>query len=174
MRYAINFDKTINQLVPYYIGGRKLILYLQALMKPLQILNNAFVEYAKETRIEASMTSQIIMFEWFLNRKLSKYFLNGGSISVKNGERLGTPIYNENADISQSDNMLLYKEEESERNLALYHSDENTDTNSFSFVVSSPAINPAYISEENYLAMLTHYINRYKLSGKSYKIKINS
>lgn len=34
MRYVIDFAKTINRLVPYYIGGRKLILYLQALMKP--------------------------------------------------------------------------------------------------------------------------------------------
>ena len=74
MRYAINFDKTINRLVPYYIGGRRLILYLQALMKPLQEANDAFVEYAKETRIEASMTSQKFKFEWFLNRKFSKYF----------------------------------------------------------------------------------------------------
>ena len=43
MRYAINLDKTVNQLVPYYLGGRKLILYLQALMKPLQTINDAFV-----------------------------------------------------------------------------------------------------------------------------------
>lgn len=89
MRYKINFDKTINQLVPYYIGGRKLILYLQALMKPIQELSNAFSEYAKEQRIETAMTSQIFYFEWFLNRKFSKYFLNGGQITIKNGERLG-------------------------------------------------------------------------------------
>ena len=58
MRYRINFDKTINQLVPYYLGGRRLILYLQALIRPLQQANESFVEYAKETRIEAAMTSQ--------------------------------------------------------------------------------------------------------------------
>lgn len=63
MRYFINFDKTINQLVPYYIGGRKLILYLQALMFPLRRVNDGFVEYAKETRIEAAMTSQIFKFD---------------------------------------------------------------------------------------------------------------
>ena len=78
MRYYINFDKTINQLVPYYIGGRKLILYLQALMSPLRRLNDDFVSYAKETRIEAAMTSQIFKFEWFLNHKFSKYFAHGG------------------------------------------------------------------------------------------------
>lgn len=174
MRYVINFSKTINQLVPYYIGGRKLILYLQALMKPLQVLNDSFVDYAKETRIEAAMTSQIFIFEWYLNRKFSKYFLDGGNIVITNGEQLGTPIYNENADISQSDNMLLYKESEEIDTVSLYYSDERTDTNSFSFIVASPAINTALISEEQYIAMLSYYIDRYKLAGKTYKIKINS
>lgn len=174
MRYTINFDKTINQLVPYYIGGRKLILYLQALMKPLQTLNAAFSEYAKEQRIEAAMTSQIFYFEWFLNHKFSKYFLNGGQITIKNGERLGVSIQWENADVDASEDLLLYKEEEGIKNVALYHSNEQTDGSSHSFVVSSPAINTQLISIENYKAMLSHYIDKYRLSGKTYVIKINS
>ena len=174
MRYTINFDKTINQLVPYYIGGRKLILYLQALMKPLQTLNAAFSEYAKEQRIETAMTSQIFYFEWFLNRKFSKYFLNGGQITIKNGERLGVPIQWENADVDASEDLLLYKEEEGIKNVALHHSNEQTDGSSHSFVVSSPAINTQLISIENYKAMLSHYIDKYRLSGKTYVIKINS
>ena len=93
MRYYINFDKTVNQLVPYYIGGRKLILYLQALLHPLRKLNDDFIAYAKETRIEAAMTSQIFKFEWYLNRKFKQYFIHGGKITIKNSEVLGTPIY---------------------------------------------------------------------------------
>lgn len=91
MRYYINFDKTVNQLVPYYIGGRKLILYLQALLHPLRKLNDDFIAYAKETRIEAAMTSQIFKFEWYLNRKFKQYFIHGGKITIKNSEVLGTP-----------------------------------------------------------------------------------
>ncbi len=174
MRYKINFDKTINQLVPYYIGGRKLILYLQALIKPLQELSNAFSEYAKEQRIETAMTSQIFYFEWFLNRKFSKYFLNGGQITIKNGERLGAPIQWENADVDKLEDMLLYKEEEGVKNVALYHANEQTDGTTHSFVVISPAINTKLISKENYTAMLSHYIDKYRLSGKTYIIKFNS
>ena len=116
------------------------------------------------------------MFEWFLNRKFQQYFLDGGQITIKNGERLGSPIYYENADIAKSDNLLLYKEEENkgEDNVALYHSNENTDQNSFSFVVSSPSINTKYISQNEYEAMLSYWIDRYRLSGKTYKIKFNS
>ena len=93
MRYYINFDKTINQLTPAYIGGRKLILFMKSLAHPLRALNDAFVEWAKETRIEASMTSQIFKFEWYLNRKFSKYFVNQSNrIAITNVVPTGVPI----------------------------------------------------------------------------------
>lgn len=176
MRYYINFDKTINQLVPYYLGGRKLILYLQALIKPIQRVNELFVEYAKETRIEAAMTSQIFKFEWYLNRKFSKYFLNGGRIVIKNSEQPGTPIWHESANITQSDNMLVHREEEKTepRQLVLYRSDEQTDESSVSFYVTTPQIDTRLISELKYKAMLKNVIDRYRLANKTYIIKYES
>lgn len=176
MRYVIDFDKTINQLVPYYIGGRKLILYLQALMSPLQRLNNYFVEYAKETRIEAAMTSQIFKFEWYLNHKFKKYFANGGRISIKNSEGLGTPIYKESANIDVRQNMLVYDDEETDiaRQLVLYRSDEQTDESTVSFVVTTPQIDKKLISEQKYIAMLKYVIDKYRIANKTYIIKYES
>lgn len=100
MRYTINFDKTVNQLTPHYIGGRKLILLMQALVFPLRSLNADFSNYAREKRIEAAMTSQILPFTWYLNRKFKKFFLNkNAKITITNISTLGVPIYNESADI---------------------------------------------------------------------------
>lgn len=176
MRYFINFDKTINQLVPYYLGGRKLILYLQALMSPLRKLNDGFVEYAKETRIEASMTSQIFKFEWYLNRKFGKYFLNGGVISIENSEGLGVPIYNESANIDTNLNVLIYRGEEPDikKQLVLYRSDEKTQESSVSFVVTTPQIDTRLISEQKYIAMLKYVIDKYRIANKTYIIKYES
>lgn len=176
MRYFINFDKTINQLVPYYIGGRKLILYLQALMSPLRRLNDDFVTYAKETRIEAAMTSQIFKFEWYLNRKFRKYFANGGRISIKNSESLGAPIYKESANIDVRQNMLVYYDNETDitRQLVLYRSDEQTEESSVSFIVTTPQIDTKLISEQKYVAMLKYVIDRYRLANKTYIIKYES
>lgn len=176
MRYFINFDKTINQLVPYYIGGRKLILYLQALMSPLRRLNDDFVTYAKETRIEAAMTSQIFKFEWYLNRKFRKYFANGGRISIKNSESLGAPIYKESANIDVSQNMLVYYDNETDitRQLVLYRSDEQTEESRVSFIVTTPQIDTKLISEQKYVAMLKYVIDRYRLANKTYIIKYES
>lgn len=173
MRYVINFDKTINQLTPHYIGGRKLILLMQALVLPLQVLNDDFSEYAKEQRIEASMTSQILPFTWFLNRKFKKYFLQkSGSIMITNVASLGVPIHNENADIPQTDNLSLYTEKEG-KGKAFYYQNERTDQNTYSFIVHTPAIDTSLISKEQYVSMLTYWIERYRLAGKTYKIKFD-
>lgn len=169
MRYWINFSKTINQLVPYYIGGRKLILYIQAILHPLQLINDEFSEYAKETRIEASMTSQKFKFEWYLNRKFSKYFINQGErIVITNGVHLGVPIYYGNADIPLSEHMVLYKESEGLKSDAFYYEDEETEESVVSFIVSSPHINTELISQEKYEAMVKYYIDRYRIAGKTY------
>lgn len=176
MRYYINFDKTVNQLVPYYIGGRKLILYLQALLHPLRKLNDDFISYAKETRIEAAMTSQIFKFEWYLNRKFKQYFVNGGKIIIKNSEVLGTPIYKESANISDSENVLVFQESETNnsKQLILYRSDEQTDGSSVSFVVTTPRIDIRLIPEQKYIAMLKYVIDKYRLANKTYIIKYES
>ncbi len=176
MRYYINFDKTINQFVPHYIGGRKLILLLQAFMHPLRAVNDSFVEWAKETRIEASMTSQIFKFEWFLNRKFKKYFLDGTArISIQNGVKLGVPIYAQSADIATSDNMLLYHASEGARlSEQLFYEDERTDESSVSFTVCSPLIDETLITREAYTAKLSYYIDKYRLANKTYNIKFNA
>ncbi len=175
MRYAVNFDKLVNRFVPYYIGGRKLILYLQAILKPIQFLNDEFVDYAKETRIEASMTSQIFKFEWFLNRHFSKYFAKGGKIIIKNSEHLGAPIYYGNASVPLSDHMVMrYVSEGAENTVKLHYQDEKTDENTVSFVVTSPAIDTSKITKAQYEAMLRHYIDKYRISGKTYIIKYTS
>jgi len=174
MRYRINFDKTVNQLVPHYIGGRKLILYLQALVSPLQALNDAFVEWAKETRIEASMTSQIFKFEWFLNRKFKKYFANpNGRITISNGSSLGVPLY------WQSENMprtAFYHQNGDEQqaiedNPAFYYSDERLTGSGFSFVVHSPRPDTALITQSAYDSQLRYWIDRYRLASKTYNIQ---
>lgn len=175
MRYYINFDKTVNQLVPHYIGGRKLILFIQAMLSPLRSVNDTFTEWAKETRIEAAMTSQVFPFEWFLNRKLSKYFLNSSErISIVNSVNTGVPIYHQDANIDKTEHMVLYQEQEPYINKPLYYVNERTDNNDVSFIVCSPQIDESMITREAYEAMLSYYIDKYRLAGKTYKIKFSA
>lgn len=185
MRYAINFDRVINQLVPYYLGGRRLILYLQSCIKPLQSINDNFVDWAKETKIEAAMTSQIFKLEWFLNRKFQKYFADTSQrITIKNGEKIGTPIYNQSAsDVLDSDQLILYQEQENNSGdtALLFHNNELSEGASYSFLVCCPELwkneNSGLlrdgITEKEFIAMLSHYVDKYRISGKTYKIIFN-
>lgn len=177
MRYYINFDKTVNQLVPHYLGGRKLILFLQAILHPLRSINDMFVAWVKETKIEASVTSQVFPFEWFLNRKFSKYFLNSGErIVIATSHNTGVPIHYQNASLNEIErHMVMYHESEGARlNDPLYYMHERTGTNDVSFVVFTPQINESLITREAYVAMLSYYIDKYRLVNKTYNIKFSA
>lgn len=173
MKYSINYDKTVNQLVPHYMGGRKLILYLQAILHPLQELNDAFCEWAFEQRIEASMTSQIFKFEWFLNRKFKRYFANPqGLISIQNNLNAGVPLYKESEDI---DTTPFYKESEgSDANPAYYRQNEQSSSTTFSFIVHAPEPDTTKITQDSYNSQLCYWINKYKLASKTFTIKYHS
>lgn len=173
--YKITFAKSINRLVPHYIGGRKLILFLQSVLMPLQALNDTFSAWGKQTRIEACMTSQPILFIPFLNNMFSKYFANSeDSFSIENFVAAGTPVFPE-ANVKDED-AIIYAEKDDvgDDNLIVYY--EGTSANrstACSFAVYSPAINTSLISKEEYLILLNVQIRKYKLASKTYEIIMN-
>lgn len=173
MRYSINYNKTVNQLVPHYMGGRKLILYLQALLYPLQVLNDEFVEWAKEKRIEASMTSQVFKLEWFLNRKFKKYFADPSSvIAIQNNISTGVPLYRQSEDIESTP--FYQQSENSESNPALYGEHEQSSSITSSFIVHTPQPDTTKITQTAYDSQLRYWIDKYKLASKTYLIQYNS
>jgi len=177
MRYSINFNKTVNQLVPYYLGGRKLILFLQSIVHPLQAVNTAFQTWAFEKRLEASMTSQIIKFEWFLNYKFSKYFANSAErISIMREIQVGAPFHYEGSQASGITHRITRQESETgvQDNLILYRQEENATLNNQSFIVATPAIDTTKISRTDYLALLKYQVDKYKLATKTYTIRFNN
>lgn len=173
MRYALNIDKVVNQLVPHYLGGRRLILYLQSVLHPLQTLADSFSAWAKEKRIEASMTSQVFKFEWFLNRKFSVYFANSSDrIKITNSTTRGLALYYQSANVALSENPVLVTEDKhTVSDPVLYRMSESHDDSDYSFLVYSPRIDKSKINETDYISQLQYWIDRYRLAGKTYKIK---
>ena len=172
--YQINTDRLVNQLLPHYLGGRKLVLFLQALLTPLQTLGSKWAQWANEKRMEAAMTSQIILFENFLNVKFSKYLLNPkDKILISDGELPGTPLYWESLNSSISYLTLYAVSEKSSNNPKLYWRDEKLVSTDVSFIVVCPAINTQIISKDELTAMISYYVNRYKIAGKKYTVTYN-
>ncbi len=176
MRYRLPTDRLINQLVPYYLCGRNYILMLQSLVYPLSKLNDKFVEFATLRHIEARMTSQVIYFEWYLNYKFSRYFTDPNErIFLSESEPLGVDIYHEEATSSRpftvwQENEQITTSNPLEEPREFYSVAEERTINDVSFIVNVPTL---LIEERELVYMLTYEVNRYKVAGKTYKIKIS-
>ena len=176
MRYVVNTDYLANRLIPYLYGGRKIVLFVQSLLKPLNTLNLSFVSFAKEKHIEARMTSQVMYFEWFLNRRLSKYFINQNDrIFIIDNSSLGVPIFHENA-LNGIPFTIWFNGEaitavvDSEKPKALYTKTEEYLLSNASFIVAAPDVT---ISQKEFVYMLSNLVNKYRIAGKTFLIKIN-
>lgn len=176
MRYHIDFGKVINRLTPHYLGGRQFLAFMTAIIKPLQDTNEAFVAWAKECKIEASMTSQVLYFEWYLNRKFRSYFVDPtASITIINSAKTtGTPIFNQGSEMEGREDFKVFGEGEPQADLTskLYHEHENVEYLSHSFTIVSPQIKdgdtPA--SKDVYEGLIRYIVDKYKLAGKTYEI----
>lgn len=184
MRYKVNFDRCVNQLVPHYMAGRKLILFLQSCLKPLQYVADAFNEYAKETRIEAAMTSQVGRFEWFLNHKFGKYLKdNGSKITVTEARHLGTIFHNETTQDPSAIHPVLYGKTEIVDGVStalMYWENEQPEESKYDFNVNVPelAVNSNNLFEDGtslelFNKLLNYWINRYRIATKTFIINYN-
>lgn len=176
-RYSINFDRLINMLVPYYLRNRKYVLFLQSLVSPLQKKNEDFIDFTQEKKIEASMTSQVILFTWYLNRKYSKYFVDPtDSIVIESAIDIGVPVFRQN-DPNQTPYTVWYIDDNwdpvkgtDEEPPVFYYRQENITINKTSFSVSVPAIN---IPQEDFVPMVSNTVRMYRIAGKTFQIKIS-
>lgn len=176
IRYHIDFDRMANMLTPSYIRKKLYVLLFQSMLSPLQSLNERFVRYTEEHRIEASMTSQVILFEWYLNRKFSQYFVDPlDRITLDDPIDVVVPVYRK-ADPNLKPCTIWnvggdwsgVKGTEEEPKVFFYKA-ENKTINETSFTVSVPAIK---IKQEDFVPMLSAVVNRYKIAGKTFRIKI--
>lgn len=175
-RYKLPIDKLVNRLVPYYLNGRRYILLLQSLAYPLQTLNGRFMAFAKEKHIEARMTSQVICFEWYLNYKFGRYLVDvSDRIFLSESVSLGVDLYHENAVHGrpftvwkEGEAVLTGRPEEMPREF--YYIAEERAINKVSFMVNVP---PITIPTQEFVYLLSHVVNTYKVAGKTYLIKID-
>ena len=68
--YSINIEKQINRLLPYYLRGRKMMLFLHAISSPLQFFNTGdseFNKWAHRRLLDLSMNAQKMRLVWYLN-----------------------------------------------------------------------------------------------------------
>lgn len=176
MRYKLYADKLINMLTSIHIGGRKHILWMQSMVHPLQVANDNLQQYFEDKIIESKITSQVMYFEWYLNKKLSKYFLDSNDkIVIKHFTDYGVPIYKENENEANNSPLVVFGEmehipsglPEKEHPKPLYLKDEAFLAAGTSFDIAIPSLN---VENNELEPQLRYIIDRYKIAGKTYKI----
>lgn len=178
MRYRLPIDKLVNRLVPHYLPGRRFILWVQSLVWPLQTLSDRFCDWAREKRIEAAMTSQVIYFEWFLNRRFGRYFADPAQrITITEGASAGAELYFEDAHYGRPFTVWYQgepsPEETGEEELPrrMYLEAEERAVLRASFTVCVPEVT---LPASEFVHMLTHVIERYRLAGRTYLVRIEN
>lgn len=177
MRYKLDTDKQVNRLVPHLWGSRSFVLHLQSLLYPLQTLNDRFSSFAREKRIDAAMTSQVMYFEWYLNRRFSQYFTDAASkIHISESEMHGIELFHENDPYGRPfslwyENEKVETDVEDEMPREIYYQAEEKDVSKASFYVCVPAVG---IPQREFVNMLSEAVNTYKVAGRTYLIKIDN
>ena len=174
MRYRLPIDRLVNRLVPHYLPGRRFILWVQSLVWPLQTLNDRFCVWAHERRIEAAMTSQVFSFEWFLNHRGGSYFADAAQrITISEGAAVGVDLYFEDARYGRPFTVWFAGEQvadtEEEAPRRMYLEAEERAVLRASFTVCVPAVT---LPASEFVHMLTHTVERYRLAGKTYLVRI--
>lgn len=176
-KYKIDLPATIGKVLPFYMRGKKLSLLLEAILNPLGMLHDAWVKWADERIIDASITSQPLAIEWYLKHKLYDHFINkGDEFVVKNG--------------IDSPTSILFTEQESfksdEYSQHIYCMDENMEVltmtvmtraesvdDNINFAIIAPEIKETSMyDEEDYKHEITRIVNKYNTSFKTYQIII--
>lgn len=72
----IDNSKLIGRLLPFWARGKKISLFLQAILSPIIYVHTKFQKWALEVYIESHITAQKPSLEWYLKYKLKSHFVD--------------------------------------------------------------------------------------------------
>lgn len=174
--YNLFLDKLINDLTPSFLRGRSHLLWIQSTLFPLQNINDEFRGYTDDKIIEANMSSAVLHFEWYLNRKFGAYMANENEkIKLSHYEDSGTLFFND-GDVGELPNVAWDISDDwssapvAEQPQPLYSMLELIAMLPASFKVTVPVLN-SLLDVTKFNIIMKAEIEKYRLAGKTYIIE---
>lgn len=176
-KYKVDLSATIGKVLPFYMRGRKVSLFLEAILKPIEMLHEAWVRWSEERIIDTSMTSQPLAIAWYLKHKLYDHLINkSDEFLVKNGIDSPTSILFTESESFKSDEYSQH----------VYCMDENMEVltmtvmtkvevidDNINFAIIAPEVKETSMyDEDDYKHEITRLVNNYNTSFKTYQIII--
>lgn len=177
--YNISNAKTICRTLPFFVRGRKMILFLEAAASPLISLHKTFLKWVMKMIIKTKITSQIGVLIWYLNYLFKERFLNE-SDSFDIDDEVGIDWltgfnYREIAMYGIVGVRIFSTEEnefESEYSISKPTKDINKRLDRVPIIVHAPKLNGEY-TEADYVRDILEVIDEYKTSFREWKVVIN-
>jgi len=177
--YKISNSKIISRLLPFYMRGRKMYLFLEAVASPLINLHKSFLEWAYDMILRTKITSQTDVLIWYLNYKFNSHFYSANdSFAIDQEieiENLMAFNYREIAFFKMVGVKIFDNDEvEDEHDISKPTRDFSKRNQTNVITIHAPKLKvDASYSEEQYAAEIMAIIDYYKTSFRKYVIEIN-
>jgi hypothetical protein len=174
-KYQIDNARAICRLLPFWIRGRKTILFLEAVAHPLKSVHDTFKEWAYERLIDAAITSQQLSLVWYLNHRLRKYFTNPNDSFRITSDAFaeGEVIYNFSENYLSGNHYAYDLEEEIQQateNMTLKNFDEGVEYNADIVIIAPNITETSDYSENNYKNEIRRYVDAYITVPDKYEV----
>lgn len=185
-QFKIDINKAICRLLPFYLRGRRIILFLEGIAKPLDNFNNgenSFASWADKTLLSASMSAQPMRLEWYLNHLYKEKWQLKSNITVTNYAPTQTVIYrrdecSENGDANGkntplSPNMIpliVYTKDERKHPSTIKIKEEVAGIGT-NVLINIPKITNASLDVDKCVKELQNTINKYMPIGATYLVR---
>lgn len=174
-KYQIDNARAICRLLPFWIRGRKMILFLEAISHPLEKIHDAFKEWAYERLIDAAITSQQLSLVWFLNHRLRKHFVNQGDSFRITSDAFseGEIVYNFSENLLAGNHYAYDYGEEVEpatENMLLKNFNEGVTYNADIIIIAPDIVEAEGYGKENYKNEIRRYIDSYITVPDKYEV----
>jgi len=163
INFNLNVFELAKGLIPLKIRGDKFKAWVQALLEPVQTLNESFVDTVDALRYEQQFNGQVVYLEHILNDQFDP---DTRAICIDDPESYIDENYIYNADEAPQ-TLTLYNISEGQPSLFIYTIEEVAANDDF--VVYVPDTITFDAAEE---VQARAVINRYKLAGKRYSFSI--
>ncbi|MEM6734468.1 MAG: hypothetical protein AAF620_00220 [Bacteroidota bacterium] len=164
--YNLSLEKTVQRLIPPFLRKPRQTQWLLALTFPLRFLNDTFLRYVNDTRIVATLTSQTLLFEAYLNATYNAFFTSiNDKIEIVHDEDLAISTY-----FSFETGVLevfTYYEYESDSAPDVYFSSEKAGDIPKSFRVLLPA---TFEGNDELIRQIVGTVESYRVSPFDYDI----
>ncbi|KAF0203152.1 MAG: hypothetical protein FD170_1424 [Bacteroidetes bacterium] len=159
--FNINFDKLIDDLLPWFLSKPVMLAWLQALLSPVSSLYDSFLSLRDVKLYEARYNGQVAELEYVLN----DFYYSDGTLRR---------IYID--DNIEAGEIYLYNVAENEEETYIYNVEETTEPETYIFNSSESAggsdfivfVPDTLVYDSDYLTSL---VKKYKIAGPAFTIQ---